>query len=184
MLIAVDTGNGDTQIYDYSAGAASWTSIASIQGYRRNGQSASLGGQFYIFGSGEPSPLASVISYNYSEDQWTDVGNLIIPRTVHGVTVVPQKLIANYCLGQPISSYSVTFKPNTTDTPILSHLNQYLTPEAVISLSFNLFPSLCLSLMRLFMTILAFLQYTRTKKNEIPVLQKFIFSTLLALIPI
>ena len=141
MLIAVDTDPtpNAVQIFNYSStGPASWTSVTSIQGDRSWGRSASLGGQFYIFGGGNPTPpgpSASVISYNYSQEQWKEVGNLNLPRSVHGVTVVPQKLIANYCLEQPIQSYSVTtYKPNTTDTPILSQFSQYLTLEAIISL--------------------------------------------------
>ena len=188
MLIAVDTvpEPNPVQIYNHSAGAASWTSVTSIQGDRVFGRSASLGGQFYILGGDSPS-LASVLSYNYSQDQWQEVGSLNIPRRSHGVTVVPQKLIANYCFEQPIQSSVTIYKPNTTNTPILAHLSNYFTPEGIISLSFTLWPSLCLSLMGFFMTILGVFQrhtYILTKKNYISPKQKFLSSTLLAVIPI
>ena len=190
MLIYVGTCCSPMPVYVYnysSAVAASWTYLSSTPGDRFLSQSASFGGQFYIFGGSHLNLgiWGSVLSYNSSEDQWNDVGSLNVPRRYHGVTVVPQKLIANYCLGQPMESYSLTtFKPNTTDAPILSHLSQYLTLEAIISLSFNLVPSLCLSLMGLFMTILGLFELSQTEKNEISLRQKFSSSTLLAVIPI
>ena len=183
MLIAIEASTHTGQIYNYSsAGPASWTSVTSIPVGRFDGRSASLGGQFYIFGGGHNPTLASVLSYNYSQDQWQEVGNLNFPRSFHGLTVVPQKLIANNCLEQPIQSYSVTtYKPNTTDTPILP---QYLTLEAIISLSFIIVPSLCLSLLGLFLTFLGLFELSKTVKNEIPLMRKFLSSTLLAVIPI
>jgi N-acetylneuraminic acid mutarotase len=121
-------GGGQSTVYAYTPGAASWTTVASLPA-ARDALAATTGpdGRIYALGGLDGGVVQSTVyAYTPATNTWTTVASLPGPKWLHAATTGPDGRI--YALGgkdtlggfQTSTVYAYTPATNTWDTTVAS----------------------------------------------------------------
>ena len=87
------------QVATYSSGSPlSWRETDNLPSPTDSLRAAVVNNILYVTGGYNGDPLSTILSWNPSEESWTEVGNLKVARYYHAVVAVPDLPSTMKCL--------------------------------------------------------------------------------------